>query len=212
MLWILPLLFGAASAAMFGVYSDPTCETLVIPVLAFSDVCTWNTYDQSYALYLQNCSSNHLAVQIFNATDSPTCTDFPMNQTFPVSHVCEPNLGVYTRILDSSECLGENTTFNIVAHDQADCSDGGLPFSLVSANGSCVENSFAPSKPPAGWDTRVFLTDSLFVMEVYTSTDGSCKQPLGDFRSKQYGSKCLAPVDGFYNSTFMQLYRAFPLA
>ena len=210
-MWYLLAFLPFVRAAMFGVFSDPACESLVIPVLAFSDVCTWNTYTSAYSLYLESCTSNTLQVQLFNVTDSPTCASFPTNQTFSVTQECQPTSDYYTRILNTTECLGENTTFNILAHDHSDCSDGGLPFSLVSAKGGCVGNSFAPSQPPAGWDTRAFVTDSLFVLEVYESTNGTCEGSLGDFRTRKYGSECLAPIDGFYNSTYMQLYKAFPL-
>ncbi len=212
-MWLLSLLslFTSVNAAMFGVYSDSSCQQLVIPVLAFSDVCTWNTYSTAYALYLQSCSPKKLQVQLFNASDSPTCTNFPVNETFTVSNKCTLHNDYYTKLIDSSDCYGANTTFNIVAHDTADCSDGGLPFSVVSANNSCVGNSFAPSYAGASWDTKIFANDQVFLMDVFTSTNGTCENELGLFGAKNYTGACLAPISGFYNTTFIQLFEAFPL-
>ena len=203
--------FAAAKAAMFGVYSDSACQDLVIPVLAFSDVCTWNTASTAYALYLESCTPKKLHVRLFNASDSPTCTAFPVNETFTVTSKCQLYTDYYTKLIDSSECEGSNTTFNIVAHDTADCSDGGLPFSVVSANDTCVGNSFAPSYAGASWDTKIYVTDQVFLMDVFTSTNGSCENELGLFGAKNYTGACLAPISGFYNSTFIQLFQAFPL-
>ena len=205
-------LFSAVNAALFGVYSDSACQTLVIPVLAYSDVCTWNTYSTAYALYLQSCTPKKLQVQLFNASDSPTCTDFSVNETFTVTNKCQLHNDYYTKLIDSSDCLGSNTTFNIVAHDTADCSDGGLPFSVVSANDTCVGNSFAPSYAGASWDTKIYATDQVFLMDVFTSTNGTCQNELGLFGAKNYTGQCLAPISGFYNSTFIQLFQAFPLS
>jgi hypothetical protein len=118
----------------------------------------------------------------------------------------------YTQIIDSSECLGGNTTFNIIAHDTPDCSDGGLPFTAVAENDSCVGNSFAPSYAGASWDTKIYATDTVFLMDVFTSTNGTCQNELGVFGAKNYTGECMAPISGFYKSTFIQLFRAFSLA
>ena len=211
MIFLLLLFFATAQAATFGVYSDPKCQELVIPVQAFTDVCTWNTYTTSYALYLQNCSSNELAVQIFNAVDSPTCTPYPSNISYTVSNECSLTEDYYTKIINASNCLGTNFAFNLVAHNTSDCADSGLPFTVIAQNGTCESNSFAPSYPGASWDTIIYTNKDLFAMEVYHTTDGTCQYPLGDFRTKKYGAECLAPVDGFYNTTFLNIYEAFPL-
>lgn len=211
MLRFLPFFFSAVSAAVFGVYSDSACQQLVIPVLAFSDVCTWNTYTTSYALYLESCSAKKLKVQLFNASDSPFCDSFPVNETFTVTNKCQLYTDYYTQIIDSSDCEGTNTTFNIVAHDTADCSDGGLPFSVVSSNSTCVGNSFAPSYAGASWDTKIYATDNFFLMDVFGSTNGTCENELGLFLNQNYSTKCLAPVSGFFNTTFIQMFQAFPV-
>jgi hypothetical protein len=204
-------LFSAVNAAMFGVYSDSACQELLIPVLAYSDVCTWNTYSTAYALYLESCSPKKLNVQLFNASDSAFCKPFPVNETFTVSNKCNAHNDYFTKIIDASECEGANTTFNIVAHDTPDCSDGGLPFSVVLANNSCVGNSFAPSYAGASWDTKIFANDEVFLMDVFRSTNGTCQNELGLFGAKNYTGACLAPITGFYNTTFIQLFQAFPL-
>ena len=212
MFWLIPLFLGLASAAKFGTYSDPACTELAMPVLAFSDVCTWTSPSTAYALYLESCSPKKLQVRYYNATDSPTCTSFPTNQTFTVTTKCTLAQDFYTKILDVDSCEGANTTYNIVAHDHADCSDGGLPFSVVSANDTCVGNSFAPNYPGAGWDTKIFASEQVFLLDVFTSTDGTCQGELGLFGAKNYTGQCLAPISGFYNSTFIQLFEAFPVS
>jgi hypothetical protein len=204
-------LLSVVNAAMFGTYSDPECTQLVMPVLGFSDVCTWTSPSTAYALYLESCSQNELQVRYYNATDSATCSPFPVNQTFTVSYECMLAQDFYTKIIDSSDCYGANTTFNIVAHDHSDCSDGGLPFSVLLDNNSCVGNSFAPNYAGASWDTKIYATDQVFLMDVFTSTNGSCKNELGLFYTHNYTGECLAPIAGFYNSTFIQLFQAFPL-
>ena len=212
-MFLFPLLaiLSAVNAAVFGVYSDAACQNLVIPVLAFSDVCTWNTYSTPYALYLQSCGSDRLDVQLFNASDSAFCKDFPVNETFTVTNKCQIHNDYYTQILDTSDCLGSNTTFDIIAHDHSDCSDGGLPFSVISANGACVGNSFAPSYSGASWDTQLYAGESGFLLDVFRSTNGTCQNELGLFGSNNFTGECLAPITGFYNSTFIQMFRAFPV-
>jgi hypothetical protein len=211
MLWLIPLFLSVANAAMFGTYSDSACTELAMPVLAFSDVCTWTSPSTAYALYLETCSPKKLQVRYFNATDSATCTPYPINQTFTVTTKCTLAQDFYTKILDVDSCEGANTTYNIVAHDQADCSDGGLPFSVVPANDTCVGNSFAPNYPGAGWDTKIYVSEQVFLLDVFTSNDGTCHGELGLFGAKNYTGQCLAPISGFYNSTFIQLFEAFPL-
>ena len=212
MFWLIPLFFGLVTAAKFGTYSDPDCTQLAMPVLAFSDVCTWTSPSTAYALYLESCSPKKLQVRYYNATDSPTCTTFPVNQSFTVTNKCTLAQDFYTKILDVDSCEGMNTTYNIVAHDHADCSDGGLPFSVVSANDTCVGNSFAPNYSGAGWDTKIYATEQVFLMNVFTSTAGTCDGELGLFGAKAYDGHCLAPISGFSNSTFIQLFQAFPLS
>ena len=217
MVWLFSLLASLTTvqAALFGVYSSPTCEqaSLVVPVLAFSDVCTWSTSSVSYALYLEDCSADSLSVRYYNASDSATCADFPVNQTFPVTADCTlANDAFYTQLWNSSECQGYGTTLNIVAHDHADCSDLGLPFSVVTANYTCIGNSFAPQYIPGSWDTKTLAQESFFYMEVYQTTNGTCEYPLGTFlATNNYAGQCLVPASGFSNTTFVQVYEAFPV-
>jgi hypothetical protein len=211
MFWFFPLLLSLATAAKFGTYSDSACTQLAMPVLAFSDVCTWTSPSTAYALYLESCSPKKLEVRYYNATDSATCSPFPVNQSFTVTTKCTLAQDFYTKIIDVDSCEGANTTYNIVAHDHADCSDGGLPFSVVSANDTCVGNSFAPNYSGAGWDTKIYATEQVFLLDVFTSNDGTCSGELGLFGAKNYTGMCLAPISGFYNSTFIQLFEAFPI-
>lgn len=211
MFWFLTLLasLGSAHAALFGVYSSPTCEqaSLLVPVLAFSDVCTWTSHDASYALYLEDCSADSLSVRYYNTSDSATCANYPVNQSFTVTHDCTlTDDSFYTQLINTGTCQGNGTTFNIIAHDHEDCSDLGLPFSVVSANDTCVGDSFAPGS----WDTKTLAQEYLFYMEVYQTTNGTCQYPLGIFEaSNNYAGQCLAPVAGFSNTTFLQVYEAF---
>lgn len=201
-----------ANAAMFGVYSDSACQELVTPVLAFSDVCTWSSHSTSYALYLTECSSSSISVQVFNASDSAMCAPFPTNESFTVTNTCQLYSDYYIQLVDTTECLGENTTFNIVAHDTADCSDGGLPFTIVAANSSCVDNSFAPSYMPGSWDTKTFVAENFFLLQVFQETNSSCINELGVFLTPNLTGQCVAPISGFSNSTFIQAFNAFPLS
>jgi hypothetical protein len=211
MLWLLPLFFTLSNAALFGVYSDATCETLVLPVLAHTDVCTWNTYTTSYSLYLNSCSSEEFNVTNFNLLDSPVCEPSINNQTFVVKATCEPTFDYYTKILDSRNCLGLNTTYNIVAHDTANCSDSGVPFSVFNNQDECVGNSFGPGLQGASFDTRIYQTNTTFLMEVFASTNGTCQQNLDVFAAKNLGDNCLAPLSGPDSTLFVQVWNAFPI-
>lgn len=211
MFWFLSILFTSVQAAMFGVYSDAQCENLVIPVLAYSDVCTWNTYSTSYSLFLESCSSDFFSVQTFNLTDSPTCGSYPVNQTFSVSRHCKPTFDYYTKILDSEDCESDNNSYNIVAHNTPNCSDPGLPFSIVNRNNSCVGNSFGPGLAGASFDTEIYISKTTFLLEIFQSKDGSCQNNLDFFAVQSFGSKCVAPLSGNDNQLFLQIWQSFPL-
>lgn len=211
MMKFLPLFFSYATAAIFGVFSDPECKDLVIPVLAHTDVCTWNTYTTSYSLYLDSCTAETFKVVSFNATDAPSCISYPVNQTFTVHKTCQSTYDYYTKILDTENCLGVNTTYNIVAHNTQNCSDPGVPFSVFNQNNSCVGDSFGPGLTGASFDTEIVQTDNIFLLEVFASKDGTCEQVLDIFGTKEFGSTCLSPISGEGQDLFIQVWRAFPL-
>jgi hypothetical protein len=214
MKWILSLVVlpTLVQSVLFGTYFDDECTQEVVAIQAFSDVCTWSTnqYDGTYSFYLTECSQRSITVveQKVDSSESFFCKS---NQTtnYTVTNKCQKNGLLYTKILDGSQCEGAGTTYNVVAYNVSDCSVGGLPFSVIYNDGNCTGNSFAPNY--ASWDTRLFGDSDSYFMEVFTSTDGQCKDPLGLFETKGFPSGCIAPVEGFSNTTFVEIWNAFPL-
>lgn len=213
MKWITPfLIFPFVQAVLFGTYFDANCTQEIVAVQAFTDVCTWSTnqYDGAYSFYLNECSNNSISVaeQKVNNSESFFCKGSSPSK-YTVTNECSPAGFIYTKILDGSVCQGAGTTYNVIAHNMSDCSDGGLPFSVIYNDGNCTGNSFAPNY--ASWDTRLFGDSQYSYMEVFESTTGECKNPLGLFETKTFPTGCIAPVEGFYNTTFVEIWEAFPL-
>ena len=213
MKWILPLtLISAAQAILFGTYFDAECTKPIVNIQAFTDVCTWatNTYDGTYSYYLNSCSKKSIEIveQKVNSSESFVCQG-NKTTTYTATQKCTATGFIYTKILDDSECKGAGTTYNVVAFNISDCSVGGLPFSVIYNNGNCTGNSFAPNY--ASWDTLLFGDSNGYFMEVFDSTNGECKNPLGLFATKGFPSGCIAPVEGFDNTTFVEIWDAFPL-
>jgi len=208
----LTALVTSVSAALFGAYFDAECTNEIVPVHAFTDVCTWatNKYDGAYSFYLESCSetSIHVFEQKVNNSESFTCQGNAL-ANYTVTPKCTQIGFVYTKLLDGSICEGKGTTYDVVAYNISDCSVGGLPFTVVYNNGECNGDSFAPGV--ASWDTRLSGDANGYYMEVFESTDGQCANPLGLFETKGFPSGCLAPVAGFYNTTFVEIWEAFPL-
>lgn len=203
--------FNNVNSASFGVYSDSKCENLVIPVLAYSDVCTWNTYSQSYSVYLDQCSTKELYVVTFNLTDSPTCASLNVNQSFVVKNTCEPTFDYYTKIIDVDSCYGVNNSYNIIAHNTPNCSDSGLPFTVMNNNSQCIRNSFGPGLSGASFDTKILQTNDIFLLDIFVSKNGTCQETLDTFGTKTFSSQCMSPFSGVDNSLFIQVWPSFPI-
>lgn len=208
-------LFQIVSAVRFGIYSNADCSDLLAPVYAFTDVCSWATYSTSYApshsLYLQNCTNEQVYVMSFSLKGGWSCEPKEQNYSFPVSSVCQPAYDFYTKLIDASTCEGADIAYNVAAHTASDCSNDGPPFTLVYDNKQCVDNSFAPNYHPGSWDTRIFQADSTFHMEVFQSDDGTCQTPLYEFETNEFRGQCLHPVNGYPNTTFLQIWHSFPI-
>lgn len=197
-----------AEAAVYGNYFDDACTLPITNVLAFTDVCTWtsNAYSGSFATYLFNCTETDMVVLGYNASLDPTCQGFP-GYAFPVTAECTKYEDFYVKGLDFT-CESRNTTYNILAHFQADCKDGGLPFSVQLGDPSCQGDSFAPGF--LGWDTQGFYQDPEYQMAIYNSTNGTCQEQRTMFQTESFPASCLAPTKPFEN-LYIDIYQAFPV-
>lgn len=207
-MWILPLLFSAASAAVFGGYYDDACTTPIVNSLAFTDVCTWsaNQYSGSWSLFLLNCSSSEMTAIVYNASQYPTCQGVP-NYAITITEDCTKFEDAYIKGLDFT-CESQNNTYNIVAHFESDCKDGGVPFSVQLGKETCQGDSFAPGF--FHWDTEGGYSQPYYLMTVYNSSDGSCENKRAVFETESFPAQCVAPVKPFQNIS-VDIYQAFPV-
>ena len=194
-------------AAFFNTYSDSNCTIPTSSNIAFKDVCTWtsNQYSGSWALYLNSCSDTKLSVVAYNASDAPTCQGIPYT-SFSVTNQCTLYETFYTKATDFT-CTSENTTYNIVAHFESDCKDGGVPFSVQLGDPGCQEGSFAPGF--LGWDTRGSYSNGLYQMDIFNTTNGKCKDKKTTYETKDFPGQCLQAQPFFYNIS-IDIYSSFP--
>ena len=208
MVWFLPLFFAVANAALFGAYFDADCSVPITKTLAFTDVCTWssNQYSGSYANYLFNCTENEMVVVGYNASIAPTCQGYP-NYLVQVTPDCSKYDNIYIKGLDFT-CDSENNTYNVLAHFQSDCKDGGLPFSIQLGEGTCQEGSFAPGF--FNWDTQGGYSNSFYTMSLYNTTNGTCQDEVAVFQTEAFPAQCVAPNRPFQDIS-VDIFQAFPL-
>ena len=197
-----------ANAARVSTFLDAECTRPITDFLAFTDVCTWgaDSYNGAFAISGFECSSDGLTVSIYNATESPTCQGEPL-LNFSVNDRCTQVTDFYVVATDST-CLSENTTYNILAHFDSHCTDGGLPFSIQLGESGCQGGSFGPSF--FSFDTSGTYSDPYYIMDVFNTTDGTCKDTKAIFTTKSFPAMCLKPSKPFYNIS-LDIYNAFPL-
>ena len=211
-MWLLPLLFTAVSAARYRIYHDDTCVLPIanVPdVLAFTDVCTWssNRYSGAFSVALYNCSSSEMVVIGYNASSTPTCQGVP-NYIIPVTSECTKYQDFYVKGYDFT-CESQNTTYNILAHFQADCNDGGLPFSIQLGEGTCQAGSFAPGF--FNWDTEGEYSAPYYEMKLYNTTNGTCQDERAIFQTESFPAECVKSNTGFQGIS-VDIYQAFPVS
>ncbi len=196
------------SAAKIGTFLDANCSVPITNLLAFTDVCTWSadSYNGAFAVSASDCSTEGLTVSIYNATQYPTCQG-PSVFQFPVTQSCEKVQDFYVIAFNTS-CLSLNTTYNILAHFVEDCTDGGLPFSIQLGEQGCQGGSFGPSF--LSYDTQGIYADPYYLMSVFNTTDGSCKEQKALYATKSFPAMCLQPVENSLNIS-LDIYNAFPL-
>lgn len=201
--------FGLTNAASFGSYYDANCTLPITNVLAFSDVCTWssNQYSGSFALYLSNCSKDAMRATVYNASDAPTCQGSLPDYEVEVTSDCVKFEDAYVKGLDFT-CESQNNTYNVLAHFQADCKDGGVPFSVQLGEPSCQAASFAPGF--FNWDTEGSFSDPYYQMTVYNTTNGTCQDQVALFQTTSFPASCVVPVMNFQNIS-VDIYQAFPV-
>jgi hypothetical protein len=207
MMWILPLLFTTATAASFGSYYDANCSVPITNALTFTDVCTWssNQYSGSWSLFLESCSDKELNAVVFNASDAPTCVGVPVYKV-KMTEECTKFEDAYVKALDFT-CNSQNNTYNVLAHFQPDCKDGGVPFSVQLGEGTCQPGSFAPGF--FNWDTQGSYSAPYYQMEVYNTTDGECKIPRASFQTESFPAACV-PASNPFEVNAVDIYEAFP--
>lgn len=203
-----PLFLSVASAAVFGGYYDSSCTTPIVNSLAFTDVCTWsaNQYSGSWSLFLLNCSSTEMTAVVYNASDYPTCQGVP-NYAIRVTEECTKFEDAYIKGLDFT-CESQNNTYNVLAHFQSDCKDGGVPFSVQLGEETCQADSFAPGF--LHWDTQGGYSNPFYTMTVYNTSDGSCQDEQTVFETESFPAQCVKPVKPFQGIS-VDIYQAFPV-
>ena len=207
-LFTAAVLFASVNAALYGNYFDDACTLPITNVLAFTDVCTWtsNQYSGSFATYLYNCTDSEMIVLAYNASVAPTCQGFP-NYAFPVTAACTKYQDFYVKGLDFT-CNSQNNTYNILAHFQSDCKDGGVVFSVQLGEPSCQGGSFAPGF--FDWDTQGSYSDPYYQMTVYNTTNGTCEDERAVYETESFPAQCVSPVKPFQN-IHLDIYQAFPV-
>lgn len=205
-IYLLSSFFSLTSAALFQSYYDNLCTKPIQKTLAFTDVCTWTSNEQSgsWSLYLNNCSNDTLNTLVFNLGDAPTCQGTP-NFTIPITSNCNKFDNVYVKGLDFT-CNSNNNSFNILSHFQSDCKDGGIPFTIQLGEPTCQGHSFAPSF--FNWDTEGSFSNPYYQMNIYNTTDGSCQDKQSMFETTSFPAQCLAPVLPF-NNIYLDIYNSF---
>ena len=208
-MWFLPFFFAVASAATFGSYYDANCSTPITNTLAFTDACTWtsNQYNGAFSLYLKDCSEKQMKAVVFNASDAPTCVGTPVSEVTVTDKCVKLGDGGYLRGNDFT-CESQNNTYNVLAHFQPDCKDGGLPFSVQLGEGTCQAGSFAPGF--FNWDTEGAYSDPYYEMELYNTTNGTCQDERAVFQTHTFPAQCVKSNTGF-QGIFVDIYQAFPV-
>ena len=205
---LLPLLFGAVSAARFGTFFDAECTIPIVNAVAFTDVCTWssNRYSGSYALTLSNCSDTELSINAYNLTGSAGCQGESVG-SLTVNSSCVFHEDNYVKALDFT-CESQNTTYNVLAHFTPGCEDGGYAFSMQLGEPECLGDSFGPGL--WDWDARGNYSEPYYMLEVFNTTDGTCQDQAAVFQTKEFPAWCLPTVQPFQNLS-IDIYPAIPL-
>ena len=205
----LPLLVSLASAARFGSYFDADCSVPIVNAVAFTDVCTWssNRYSGSYALTLNSCSETSFTINAYNLTGAAECKGETVGK-LTVNGSCVFAGDHYVKGWDF-KCESRNTTYNVLAHFTPGCQDGGYAFSMQLGVPTCLEDSFGPGL--WDWDAQGNYSDPYYMLQIYNSSDGTCKDEAATFQTKQFPAWCLPSNKPFQNIS-IDIYPAFPLA
>lgn len=206
-MWFLPLFFAAVNAASFGSYFDANCTLPITNTLAFTDVCTWtsNKYSGSYSLYLKDCSAKQIQAVVFNASDAPTCVGTPVSEILITEKCTMLQDGGYIQGHDFT-CNSQNNTYNVLAHFEPNCKDGGLPFSVQLGEGTCQTGSFAPGF--FDWDAQGSYSAPFYQMEVFNTTDGQCNIRRASFQTENFPAACI-PASNPFEVNAVDIYEAF---
>jgi len=202
-----------STAVILDIYTDNICTFYTSKLYVFTDVCTWtsNTRSGSWSTYLSSCSNTDVNVKVYNLGDAPTCQGKP-NITIPLSitspNDCIPFDNVYVKLRDTT-CSSQNTSYNLLAHFQTDCKDGGIPFTIQLGEPYCQNNSFAPGF--YNYDTIGSYSSPYYQMNVFNSTDGTCENQQTIYQTTSFPVECLAPVTSF-NNIYMDIYNSFPIS
>lgn len=211
MKYLVALLFSAlvSEAAKIGTYLDADCSTPITSFFAFEDVCTWGAdkYSGAFSISVPKCSNTSLEVNIYNATLAPTCKEAKPILTFSANSSCLPVQDFYVRAEDNG-CNSENSAFNVLAHFTENCTDGGLPFTLFTGGSACEENSFAPYI--LSYDTSTAYVSPNYILTLYESSNGTCRNTLTKFRTESFPAMCLKPTIP-YHEMGIDIYNSFPM-
>jgi hypothetical protein len=143
---------------------------------------------------------------VYNASQYPTCQGVP-NYATTITQDCAKFEDAYIKGQDFT-CESQNNTYNIVAHFESDCKDGGVPFSVQLGEETCQGDSFAPGF--LHWDTQGGYSQPYYSMTVYNTSDGSCQDERAVFQTESFPAQCVAPVKPFQNIS-VDIYQAFPV-
>jgi hypothetical protein len=198
-----------AYAAKLETYLDANCSTPITNFLAFADVCTWGTdrYNGAFSITLSQCSTNSLEVNIYNATEAPTCQEAAPVLVFNATPSCTRVQDFYVRA-ENTSCISENYSYNVLAHFTENCTDGGLAFSIYTGNTPCEEAAFAPGL--LSYDTGADYLDPFYMLTLYNSSNGTCSDGLAIFMTESFPAQCLKPIIP-YNNMAIDIYNSFPM-
>jgi hypothetical protein len=113
----------------------------------------------------------------------------------------------YIRGLDFT-CESQGTTYNIFAHVQSDCTDGGIPFSVQLGEPSCQSGAFAPGF--FSWDVEGNYSQPYYNMNIYSTTNGTCEDVQASVQTTSFPAHCL-PLTPSLQVVALDIYTAFPM-
>lgn len=196
------------NSAIFTSFFDSDCTLPIVNTLSFTDVCTWSSskYSGSFSVNVQDCLSSSFNAYIYNLSESPVCNNKP-NYIIPVTTDCLKYDTFYVKGTDFT-CESNNTTYNILAHFESDCKDGGIPFSISLGLPYCQGDSFAPDF--LNWDTFGNYSNPFYQLEIYNTTNGICQDKIATYQTQEFPVNCLASIKPFQN-IYLDIYNAFPV-